>query len=133
MPQHLVSTILFDGTLSLEWEECLSAPDDRAITLQNLVFNNYKEKNAAGSMLWMFILGLSDSSVHLSASLSFWREFGATWIHQAQCLTDIEEKREKLSLFLQDEDTKRFIERLPEMVGSELVDTKTNLIIHLLF
>lgn len=59
MPQHLVSTILFDGTLSIEWEECLSAPDDRAITLQNLVFNNYKEKNAAGSMLWMFILGLS--------------------------------------------------------------------------
>jgi len=123
MPQHLVSTILFDETLSIEWEECLSAPDDRATTLENLVFKAYKEKTTADSMQWMLILGLSDSSIHLSASLAFWREFGATWVHQVQCLTDIEEKREKITLVLQDDDAERFIERLPEMVGSELVDT----------
>ncbi len=122
MPQRLVSTILFDGTLFLEWEECLSTPDDRAINLDNIVLKKFKEKTIANPMQWMLLLGLSDSSVHLSASLVFWREFGAAWIHQAQCLTDIEEKREKVSLVLQNDDAEQFLEKLPEMVGGELVD-----------
>ncbi|HEX2959985.1 MAG TPA: hypothetical protein VHO70_24325 [Chitinispirillaceae bacterium] len=120
--QHLVSTVLFDGTLSLEWEECVSSPDDKSITLENVVFETSKEKTTVNPMQWMLLLGLSDSSIHLSASLVFWREFGAAWLHQVQCLPDIEEKREKISLDLQADDIDLFIKRLPEMVGIELID-----------
>lgn len=70
----------------------------------------------------MLLLGLSDSSVHLSQSLVFWRDFGAAWLHQVRSEPDLDEKRENISPVLRDDDAEMFFERLPEMVGSESID-----------
>ena len=122
MSQYLVSTILFDGTLCLEWEECLSPLQERSVTLEKIILKACKEKNRANPLLWLLVSGLSDSSIPLSPSLGFWREFGAAWVHQVQSFPDIEEKREKILPILHDDDADLFVERIPEMTGSELID-----------
>ncbi len=121
MPQHLVSTILFDGTLSLEWEECATAPHDKSITLENFLFKTYKEKTRGNPLRWILSLGLSEVSIHLSQPLVFWREFGAKWLHEVQSLPDLDEKREQISPILQDDDADRFLDRLPDMIGGEFI------------
>ncbi|MFP4165258.1 MAG: DEAD/DEAH box helicase [Chitinispirillaceae bacterium] len=123
MPQHLVSAVLFDGTLSLEWEECKKAPDDTSVTLENLLFKTHKQKSIESPLQWMLFLGLSKPSIPLSPSLAFWREFGAAWLHQVQSDPDLDKKREEISPALDDDDAELFVERLPEMIGSELVNT----------
>jgi hypothetical protein len=42
MPQHLVTTILFDGTLSLEWEESLLTESRDRARLEKLLLDAYK-------------------------------------------------------------------------------------------
>ncbi len=122
MSQHLVTSILFDGALALEWEET-SLPDnhDRQRLERVLLDSSQKHKDEA-SLLWLLILGLSDSTVTLSPSLAFWREFADAWVHQVRTLPETEEKREKLQVALGTEDGESFLDRMPPMVGVDSVN-----------
>ncbi len=122
MPQHLVSTILFDGSLSLEWEECATSPNGNSTTLENLIFKTFKHKTVENPLQWMLVLGLCDPSIHISGSLAFWREFAALWIHFVQSLPDIEEKRDKVVLCFPDDEAEIILQRLPAMTGVDMAD-----------
>ncbi len=84
MPQHLVSTILFDGTLSLEWEECKKAPDDISVTLENLLFKTHKQKSSESPLQWMLFFRAQQFFNSPAPSRAFRREFEAAWPHQVQ-------------------------------------------------
>jgi non-specific serine/threonine protein kinase len=122
MPQHLVTTILFDGTLSLEWEESLLTESRDRARLEKLLLDAYKSRTIADPVKWLLLLGLSDESIPLSPALVFWREFSAAWLHQARTLPDAEEKRENIQISLSAEEGQTFLARMPAMVGIDRVD-----------
>jgi non-specific serine/threonine protein kinase len=122
MPQQLVTSILFDGTLALEWEEStLAASHDRA-KLEKLLIEAYKSRTIENPAQWLLVLGQSDESIPLSPSLTFWREFAAAWLHHIRTQPDAEEKRDNIQTTLNTDDGEAFLGRMPVMVGIDLVD-----------
>ena len=86
MSLHLVTSILFDGSLALEWEEGSPAdsPDRPSVAkategdtqrLERLLLEVSKTIRAVKPGQWLLVLGLSESSIPLSPSLDFWRGF----------------------------------------------------------
>lgn len=124
MSQRLVTTILFDGSLTLEWEEHSDSGDEKSIALENLIYKQYQQKTREQPLRWMLVLGLAESSVHLSPSLSFWREFSALWLHQVQSVADAEKKPQEMDLLVTGNDAVDFIQKIPVMTGAELIDTE---------
>ena len=101
MSQHLVTSILFDGSLALEWEESsladrhdrpsvANAMEGDSQRLERLLLEVSKATRADRPGQWLLILGLSDSGIPLSPSLDFWRGFAERWIHQARTAPEIE-------------------------------------------
>jgi non-specific serine/threonine protein kinase len=123
MPQRLVSTILFDGSLTLEWEEHSDSSDEKSYVFESMIFKQFQQRTKQYPLRWMLILGLGDSSIHLAPSLSLWREFSALWIHQVQSIAETDEKLKETDLFLTENDAESFIEKVPAMTGAELIDT----------
>lgn len=123
MPQHLVTSILFDGSLALEWEENSLAEHHDRQRLEKLLMDVFKAGRVDGPGKWLLMLGLSDSTVPLSSSLAFWRDFSANWIHQARTTPDIEKKRATLDIKLADDEADAFRQRMPAMIGIDYAGT----------
>ncbi len=117
MPQHLVTSILFDGSLTLEWEEGALAESHDRQRLEKLLMDVFKTGRAGEPGRWLLALGLSDSTIPLSSSLAFWRDLSANWLHQARTTPDIEKKRATLDIKLTDDEADAFRQRMPAMVG----------------
>jgi non-specific serine/threonine protein kinase len=120
--QHLVASILFDGTLALEWEEPALADNHDRGKLEKLLLDSFKKRTVENPAEWLLILGLSDAAVSLSPSLAFWREFCAAWLHQIRTIPDAEENRESLHIALSDEESETFLQKLPPMIGIDAAD-----------
>ena len=117
MSQHLVTSILFDRTLALEWEDSLLPENLARLHFEKLLLDVYKKERVNTPGKWLIILGLSEAVVPFSPPLEFWRSFARNWILQVRTLPDCEEKREALSLDLTDREAQAFLERMPPMVG----------------
>jgi superfamily II DNA or RNA helicase len=122
MPQHLVASILFDGTLALEWEESSFPANHERRLLEKFLLASHKSRSAESPLGWLLALGLTDGRIPLSPSLAFWREFAAFWLHQVRTAPDIEDNRESSTVSLTAEDGESFLQRIPLMTGGELVD-----------
>jgi non-specific serine/threonine protein kinase len=122
VPQYLVTSILFDGTLALEWEESPLAENHDRSKLERHLLDSYKSRTVENPAQWFLVLGLSDSSIPLSPSLTFWREFAANWVHQVRTQPDAEEKRDALHVNLTDEEAENSLQKLPAMVGVDYAD-----------
>jgi superfamily II DNA or RNA helicase len=122
MSQCLVTSILFDGSLALEWEECPIAESHDRQRLEKLLLEVSKIGHTDRPGKWLLVLGLSEESIPLSPSLEFWRGFSRTWIHQARTAPEVEEKRDALNVELGDAEATAFRQRVPAMVGIDFVD-----------
>jgi hypothetical protein len=122
MPQYLVTSILFDGNLSLEWEESGTAENIDRLRLEKHLIDSYQARTFENPVQWLLVLGLSDASVLLSPSLTFWREFTSFWLHQVRTQPDAEEKRETLHISTSDEDAETYLQKIPSMVGIDYAD-----------
>jgi non-specific serine/threonine protein kinase len=129
MPQRLVSTILFDGSLTLEWEEYSGSADERSVALENLIYKQFQQRTKECPSRWLLVLGLGESSVHLSPSLSFWREFSALWLHQLESAAGSEELLKDVDRLLTEGDAGEFHLKVPAMTGAEMIDTEYILMI----
>jgi hypothetical protein len=123
MNQHLVTSILFDGTLALEWEESSLAENRNRLRFEKLLLDMYNKERANAPGKWMIVLGLSEAGIPLSQALEFWRSFASNWVRQVRTTPDGEQKREALRLGLVDEDVQSFLGRMPPMVGIDSADT----------
>ncbi|MBN1983422.1 MAG: DEAD/DEAH box helicase [Chitinivibrionales bacterium] len=113
----LSSAILFNEHLSLEWEESdLPANPDRQ-KLEKTLFETARK--AAEPAAWLITVGLSDERIPLSESLQFWRTFAQDWIRQVRHNPEAENKREKFSFTLDENDTAALLEKMPAMIGIE--------------
>jgi len=119
MPQCLVTSILFDGSLALEREECSLAESHERRRLEKLLMEVLESGPAGEPGKWLLVLGLSDAAIQLSPSLAFWRDFSANWLHQARTTPDAEQKRATLEIKLDYDEADAFRQRLPAMVGVE--------------
>jgi non-specific serine/threonine protein kinase len=125
MSHQLVTSILFDGTLALEWEDSLQTIPQIQWQLENHLFDIYKSRNAEKPALWMIVSGLSAQSTPLSTALTFWRDFARLWVHTIRSQNDIDEKRETVDISLSIEDTETLLEKMPLMTGCDLTTAET--------
>jgi non-specific serine/threonine protein kinase len=121
MSQSLIASILFDGTIALEWEESNLPENHERQRFEKVLLETFKARSNKIPAKWLLVLGLSDLQMELSPSLSFWREFARLWLHQIRTLPDIEEKRDLAENSLSSEDGEAFLLRLPAMVGIDSV------------
>lgn len=117
MPQHLVTSILFDGSLALEWENSDLAESHERRQLETLLLDVSNAARSGEPGKWLLTLGLSDVGIRLSPALDFWRHFSADWLHQARSMPEIEENRETLNIGLTDADATALQQRMPAMIG----------------
>ena len=118
MSQHLVTSILFDRTLALEWEDSSLPENLGRLRFEKLLLDVYKKERVNTPGKWLVILGLSEAVVPFSPPLEFWRSFARNWILQVRTLPDCEEKREALSLDLTDREAQAFLEPCRPWWGS---------------
>jgi superfamily II DNA or RNA helicase len=122
MPNHLVTSILFDATLALEWEESPLAPSQDRERFERLLLDTYQKRSLADPARWLLVLGLSDLSVPLSPPLAYWREFASFWLHQVRTQPELEEKRDALPVTMNEADAAEYQQKLPPMVGIDHAD-----------
>jgi non-specific serine/threonine protein kinase len=121
MPHYLTTSILFDGTLALEWEECTLSENHERSRLEKLLLEIHGKRSGKIPAKWLLILGLSDARIQLSPTLSFWREFAGSWLHLIRTMPDTEEKRDHSDIILRSDDGESFLQQLPIMTGGDSV------------
>ena len=122
MQQCLVTSILFDGSLELEWEGCAFPENHDRQRLEKLLMDVARAHRADKPGKWLLMLGLSEPGIPLSPSLEFWRGFAAGWIHQTRTTPEVEEQRQALRVELSDTDAAACLQRMPAMVGIDSAD-----------
>lgn len=123
MQNHLTTSILFTGTLSLEWEESLLAPNGNRLKLEKQLLAIAAKSDAKNRLLWLLHLGLSSNEIPLSPPLAFWRDVAATWIHQVRTDPEADTKRERVAVPLDDVTATGFCSCMPPMIGSDRVES----------
>jgi len=121
MSNHLTTSILFTGTLSLDWEESSLASDARRLKLEKQLLNQ-AARPAQSRHLWLITLGLSAADIPLSPALRFWRNLAASWIHQVRTDPESDNKRDSITVPLDDAAVYEFCSNMPPMIGSDRAD-----------
>ena len=121
MSNHLATSILFTGILSLDWEESPHSSDARRLKLEKQLLDQ-AARSEQSRHLWLVTLGLSAADIPLSPALSFWRDVAASWIHQVRTDPESDNKRESVTVPLDDAVVNEFCSRMPPMIGSDRVD-----------
>lgn len=122
MSHHLTTSILFIGTLSLEWEESPLVPDVQRLKLEKQLLDQATVPDAQGRLLWLITLGLSPTDIPLSPALSFWRDIVAGWIHQVRTDPESDNKRDSITVPLDEATAYELCSRMPPMIGSDQAD-----------
>lgn len=120
MPQHLVTSILFEGHLALEWEETPTNDNADRQKLEAVLLNASKKCSPQTAAIWLVTLGLSDTNTPLSSSLAFWRQFALLWIRLIRNNPESELQRESFTADLDTQDLSLFIDKFPPMTGSQI-------------
>jgi len=115
----LVTSILPDGHLSLEWEESPIPENHDRKRLEKLLLETCQKAGAEKSGEWLMVLGLSDQQIPLSATLDFWRRFANSFIRLVRNNPESEALREKFTAVLFPEDRTTFMATMPAMTGIE--------------
>lgn len=115
----LVTSILPDGYIALEWEESSLPENHDRKRLEKLILETYQKNGAGKSGEWLIVLGLSELQIPLSAALDFWRRFANNWIRLVRNNPDSEALREKFTAALLPEDRSMFMATMPAMTGIE--------------
>jgi len=121
MSEQLVTVILFDGFLSLEWEDSCVEACDKKTQFEHHLYKVYKSQTADIPLKWLISLGLCSPDIQLSPSLGFWHKFSLNWIRQIRNNPEAETKRELFSIDIESTDQDYFAEIVPPMIGGEFV------------
>ncbi|NLD92498.1 MAG: DEAD/DEAH box helicase [Fibrobacter sp.] len=121
MSEQLITVILFDGFLSLEWEDCSDVSSDKKTQFEHYLYKVYKNQTKEIPLKWLISLGLYNQDEHLSPSLRFWHTFSSTWIRLIRNNPEAETKRELFNIDIESEDQDYFAEIVPPMIGGEFV------------
>lgn len=123
MPTHLATAILFDGAISLEWEETSRDRGPAVEQFEKRLYDAYRKRTKVGPGRWMLLLSPADPTLPLSASLTFWRAVFADIVHRIRTAPDCEEKRERVSVSITDDEAAEYVRTIPPMIGVDRVDT----------
>ncbi len=115
--QSLITAVLPDRSLQLEWESVKGRIGKSTALLQQEIFSLY-EQNPEG---WLLYLGLTDPEVALSPSLDFWRSLAGLFVRHLRLTPDLESLREKVIVEPVDDELMGLLQSMPAMVGAEYI------------
>ena len=113
--QSLITVLLPDRSLQLEWEPVKGRIGKSTTLLQKEIFSLY-EQDPRG---WLLYLGLTDPEVALSPSLNFWRRFAGIFVRRLRLTPELESLREKVIVEPANDELAGLLQSMPAMVGAE--------------
>jgi non-specific serine/threonine protein kinase len=116
--RDLIAVLVPDGGLQLEWETADGAIGRSRALLQDELYRCFVSDPEG----WLLRLGLADTKVPLSASMSYWREFAGQFTRRLIRTPDLETLRGGLRLDLAADDIKSWLSRAPMMTGLDYLD-----------
>lgn len=121
MNHELVTVIMPDGTLRLEWTETRDGISEPLRLLQDEIYKRYTKEPDD----WLLFLAFCDNSPPLSPSLDYWRSFAQEFGTRLTRLPDLEAVRDRAEAPLSDDDILFFWNRAPMMIGAEYMTPHT--------
>ncbi len=115
MPVELCIAILPSSDFELEWCDADGAVSKDQVVMQKEFYRRY-EIDLMDALLF---LGFSDTTVPLSVSLTYWRQFTGYFCSQLVKTPELETLRHNVTIELDDADTQRWCQTAPFMPGSE--------------
>ncbi len=116
--KSLITAVLPDHSLQLEWEVVKGRIGKSTALLQDEIFSLY-EQDPEG---WLLYLGLTDGEVALSVSLDFWRRFAGCFVRHLRLTPDLETLRGKVIVEPADDELADLFQSMPAMVGAEYIN-----------
>ena len=116
--RDLIAVVMPDGGLQLEWATADTAIGKSRNLLQDELYRCFVSDHES----WLLRLGLADTNVPLSASLSYWREFAGQFTRRLIRTPDLETLREAIRLDLPAENMAAWLSRAPMMTGLDYLD-----------
>ncbi len=120
MNQELNAIVMPSGVLMLEWTDTSEPVQDRSRLLQETLFSRYRTPGKD----WLVTLAFGDSSIPLSSSMAFFRNFASEFAKKLTRTPDLESVREKVQVELDEELLERYLDAVPPMTGAEYLTRK---------
>ena len=116
--QELISIILPDGSLDIEWRETDEIIDKNQLLLQKELYSRYIKDFDS----FLLYLGFCNKTVPLTVSLNFWRDFTGLFTHKLSQTPNIEKLKNKIDIILTEDDIADVLDKTPLMSGSEYIN-----------
>jgi len=117
--QHLTLAVLDSGHVAFEFHPAKETLPLARRKVEKYFYELYKTDPSRA----LLALGLTNSSFCLSPSVEFWRSISSAFIHAVLTASETESLREKMQVALLPEETTKFLNRIPAMIGAERVTT----------
>ncbi|GBE01512.1 ATP-dependent helicase HepA [bacterium BMS3Abin08] len=118
MDQELVTVILPNGTIQLEWDDPRDKINKSTRILQKEIFERFQEDCSS----CMLFLGFCDQAVRLSPSLGFLRDFSYLFAQKLSHTPDLERLRNKVIVPLKKNEIIETLHKSPFMIGGEYLN-----------
>ncbi len=113
-----LSVVLSSDRLLLEWTDVGRPIDERTSQFQQELHRLYHTDADA----WMLVLGLSDPVLELSPSLAYWRDVASQFVETLAHVPDLEDRRHKVTIDVEDDEVRRLVATAPLCAGMEHLD-----------
>ncbi|MBU1055695.1 MAG: DEAD/DEAH box helicase [Proteobacteria bacterium] len=119
MNKDLITVIMPNGFLELEWADAKKPVSNSSRLLQEEIYSRYSANND----LWLLFLGFCDKNIELSFSLDYWRNFAGLFAKKLSQTPDLELWRHQAKIAVEKDELRRFTEDAPLMEGSDYLHT----------
>ncbi|MBL7132208.1 MAG: DEAD/DEAH box helicase [Candidatus Omnitrophica bacterium] len=118
MSQELVTVVLPNGTIQLEWTDSQDKINKSTLILQEGIFKRF-QKDFSSCLLF---LGFCDETVPLSISLGFLRNFAHLFTQKLSHTPNLEQIRDKIAISLEKNEIINILHKSPFMIGAEYLN-----------
>jgi non-specific serine/threonine protein kinase len=113
--QELITVVMPNGSLELEWSEAREAMPSNGRLLQEELYRRFSD----GASSWLFFLGFCDQGLPLSDSLDYWRSFAGLFVKRLAQTPDLEFLRHRAEITIEDDELQSHLDNAPLMTGSD--------------
>ena len=116
--QELNVVVMPNGLLQLEWTDTQDSINRSSQLLQEEIYKRFSTDTGS----WLLFLGFCDHQVLLSPSLDFWRSFAGAYVKKLTRTPDLESRRHRVKISIEESELRACLERAPLMTGSEYLN-----------
>ena len=116
--QELNVVVMPNGSLQLEWTDTQDAINKSSKLLQEEIYKRFPTDTGS----WLLFLGFCDHQALLSPSLDYWRSFAGAYVKRLSRTPDLEIRRHRVKISIEEGELRTYLERAPLMTGSEYLN-----------